>query len=113
MITDGTDLVIFDHELAFSFLFDLAPNPKPWEPRQEDLVWIHRHCLLPKIRHKPCDFEDFSRRFDNLDEKFWKTAKSLMPQPWISNQYDRIKQHFTAIRARKDAFILELKKLIS
>jgi hypothetical protein len=113
MFSDGTEIVIYDHELAFSFVMDIFPNPKPWELRQIDLEWINRHCLLPKIRGKEYDFEEFSNRFDNLDENFWTIAKSLIPKEWLSDQFDRIKQHFSAICNNKDAFIIELKKLMS
>ena len=113
MITDGTEIVIYDHELAFSFVLDIFTNPKPWEIRQTDLEWINKHCLLPKIKGKGFYFGEFSQRFDNLDENFWETARTLIPDEWLSDQFDRIKQHFSAICNNKDAFILELKKLMS
>ncbi|HLZ85955.1 MAG TPA: HipA family kinase [Puia sp.] len=113
MLTEGTEIVIYDHELAFSFVMDIFPNPKPWELRQADLEWIGRHCLLPKIKGKEYDFEEFSNRFNNLDENFWAIARSLIPKEWLSDQFDRIKQHFSAICNNKDAFIIELKKLMS
>lgn len=49
----------------------------------------------------------------NLDENFWETARTLIPDEWLSDQFDRIKQHFSAICNNKDAFIIELKKLMS
>jgi hypothetical protein len=113
MLTDGTNIVIYDHELAFSFVMEIFPNPKPWELREADLEWINRHCVLPRIRGKEYDFEEFSRRFDNLDENFWITARNLVPKEWLSEQFDRIKQHFSAICSNKDSFIIELKKLMS
>lgn len=113
MITDGNEIIIYDHELAFSFLLDLSPNPKPWELREADLGWIKAHCLLPQIKHKPYDFEEYIGRFNNLDEDFWATAKNLIPTEWFSDQFSRIKQHFSAICNNKETFILELKKLMS
>jgi hypothetical protein len=113
MITDGTEIVIYDHELAFSFVMDIFPNLKPWEIRQSDLGWINRHCLLPKIKGKEFDFPGFSERFDNLDKDFWDIARNLIPEEWYSDQFQRIKQHFSAICNNKDAFILELKKVLS
>ena len=113
MLSDGTEIVIYDHELAFSFALDIFPNSRPWEVREADIEWINRHCLLPRIKCKEYDFEEFSHRFDTLDENFWTIAKSLIPNEWLSNQFDRIKQHFSAICSNKEAFIIELKKLMS
>lgn len=75
--------------------------------------WIGKHILLPQIKGKEFDYEGFSRRFDNLDEKFWQMARNLIPQEWLSDQFDRIKQHFTEICNNKEAFVYELKKLMS
>ena len=50
---------------------------------------------------------------DNLDENFWNTARQLIPEDWRSDQFELIKSYFTAISENKDAFILELKKLMS
>jgi hypothetical protein len=59
MLTDGTEIVILDHELAFSFAMDIFPNPRAWEIRNSDLEWINRHCLLSKVRGKEFDFQVF------------------------------------------------------
>lgn len=112
MITGGNEIVIFDHELGFGFALDIFRNQTPWHLRDNDLEWINRHCLLPKIKGRRFDFHDFSRRFDNLDEKFWQTAHGLMPQEWQSPQFDTIKQYLTAICEHKESFITELKKLM-
>src|SRR6266498_1098571 len=113
MLTDGNEIVIFDHELAFGFIFDIFKNSKPWEIRSPDLEWINKHCLLQKINGSAFDFDEFSQRFDNLGERFWDTAWNLIPPEWRSDQFNIIKQHLSAICENKNGFILELKKLMS
>ena len=113
MLTNGNEIVILDHELAFGFIFDFVKDPEPWIIKQKDLGWINAHCLLPKIKSKDYDFDEFSNRIDNLDENFWDTAWNLIPEDWRSGQFEMIKQHFTAISENKASFILELKKLMS
>jgi hypothetical protein len=113
MMTDGTEIVIYDHELAFSFVFDIFPNSEPWKVQLIDMEWIKKHILFLKVKGLDFDFDGFIKRFDNLDEKFWETAKTIIPQEWFSDQFDKIKQHFTIIYNNKEAFIIELKKLMS
>jgi hypothetical protein len=113
MMTDGHEIVIYDHELAFGFVLELFKNPEPWKIRDSDYEWISKHVLLPKIKGKDFDFEKFSKRFDTLGEAFWQTAWNLIPQNWRSDQFDTIKQYLSAICNHKDAFIIELKKLMS
>ena len=83
------------------------------EIRNSDLEWINKHCLMQKIKGQIFDFDKFSQRFDNLDERFWKTAWNLIPLEWRSDQFNVIKHHISAICENKNAFILELKKLMS
>jgi len=47
MLTNGKELLIFDHELAFGFVFDLPfnRNKEPWIIRHLDKLWIEKHCL--------------------------------------------------------------------
>lgn len=113
MLTNGNEIVILDHELAFSFIFDFVNDPDPWIIKEKDLTWINSHCLLPKIKGKEFDFDEFSKRFDKLDENFWETAWNLLPEDWHFGQFELIKKHITAISENKASFILELKKLMS
>lgn len=112
MITDGNEIVIFDHELAFGFAMDIFRNPTPWQLRDNDLEWINRHCLLPILKGREFDYAGFSDRLNNLSPEFWQAAKALIPEEWQSPQFDTIRQYLTAICENKDSFITELKKLI-
>lgn len=60
MMTDGAEIIIYDHELAFSFVLDIFQNKQPWVIRERDLEWIKGHCILPKIKGKKNDFQAFS-----------------------------------------------------
>jgi hypothetical protein len=113
MMSDGTEIVIFDHELAFSFVLDIFSNPEPWKVQQRDMEWINKHVLLPKIRRTPCDFDNFKSRLEKLDAAFWQTAKEIIPEEWLSDQFVKIQQHLVSICNNKDKFINELKMLMS
>ncbi len=113
MMTNGQEIIIYDHELAFGFIFDTIKNAKPWVVRESDLQWINRHTLLTKIKGKEFDFDEFSRRFDTLDETFWQAAWNLIPNQWRSDQFVIIREVLSSICNNKEIFIVELKKLMS
>lgn len=113
MITNGAELVIYDHELAFSFTLALPKNPKPWELQSSDLSWIKKHVLWDKIKGRQFDFNDFSQKLDQFDVCFWKAANHLIPSGWLSGQFEAIKQYFADICIHKATFIQELKTLMS
>jgi hypothetical protein len=55
----------------------------------------------------------FQKGFDTLGEDFWQIAWNLIPENWRSEQFNLIKEYLTAICNNKEAFITELKKLMS
>ena len=57
MLTNGNEIVIYDHELAFGFIFDFVKAPDPWIIKEKDLAWINLLWLLPKIKGKAYDFD--------------------------------------------------------
>jgi hypothetical protein len=114
MMTDGNEIVIFDHELAFGFVLDIFQNKQPWIIRDADLEWIKQHCILPKIRGKEFDFQHFSEGLSTLTEDFWERAWFLIPEEWRSlPQFNNIKQYLTAICNNKEVFINHLQQLMS
>ena len=50
---------------------------------------------------------------DNLNDAFWAKAAHLIPQEWLTEQFESIKNTLTNITKEKDKFILELKKIMS
>jgi hypothetical protein len=114
MMTNGHEIIIYDHELAFSFVLDIFQNKQPWLIRDSDLEWINKHCILPKIKAKEFDFQAFSDGLLALTEDFWEKAWFLMPDEWQSlAQFNNIKQYLTAICNNKEAFINHLQQLMS
>jgi hypothetical protein len=113
MLTDARDITIFDHELAFGFIFDLFKNPTPWIISNADMIWINQHVLLPRIRGKEFDFEGFMERLLRLDANFWDKAWNLLPPQWRVNQFEQIREYLSSIVAHADSFMIELKKLMS
>lgn len=113
LLTDGRDLVILDHELAFGFIFVPFITANIWEMREEHKDWISRHCLLPLLKGKPYDYDAFAAKFNNLNEDFWGKASQLIPKEWLTDQFDGIKNILTGIIVNREKFIAELKKIMS
>jgi hypothetical protein len=114
MITDGKEIVILDHEIAFGFVFDFAfaQNPQAWVIREQDMQWVNQHVLLSKIKGQAYDYNIFLSKLGNLDNAFWGRAFELIPAEWRNEQFDRIKAFLTSICDHKEEFIVELKKLM-
>ncbi|EHM7982830.1 HipA family kinase [Elizabethkingia anophelis] len=112
LLSDGKRLMIFDHELAFGFLFAIVQNTKPWIIAEEDLYWIKNHIFYNRLKQIKPRFDDFVERLDIIDEKFWLRADTFIPREWQTSGYLKIKKHIAEIKKNKDVFLQQLNNLV-
>ena len=74
LMSNGQELIIYDHELAFSFIQALFKNPKPYQLREQDRGWIENLFLLSKIKRFPLPEPAIQLAIERLDNKFWDRA---------------------------------------
>lgn len=113
LLTDGKEIVILDHEIAFGFIFAPFLTHRIWEMKEEHKDWIRQHCLLPLVRGEKYDFDGFSNKIDTLNDEFWSKAFELIPEAWRSDQFETIKNILTDISVNRTEFITELKKIMA
>jgi hypothetical protein len=114
MLTNGEEIVILDHEIAFGFVFDFLLKGSPGEFSDSDHHWIGNHCLLSLIKGKSFDFENFSVKLERLNDDFWNKAWEFTPDDWKNkDQFDKIKNFISGVRDNRNIFIQELKKIMS
>jgi len=113
MVTDGEKIIIFDHELAFSFVFDLIKNPTPWLISDPDIVWIKNHFFYPILKEHEHNFEKFVGSFEVLDKNFWDKTDVLIPDDWKTKQVIDIKDNLTALINHRAIFLHQLYTVLS
>jgi hypothetical protein len=113
MLTDGDNILIFDHELAFGFVMDIIKNPTPWIITDYEIGWIKNHYFYPILKGNEHNFDEFVDSFTVLDEKFWDKLRKTIPEVWIGDYFDTIKNNLTSLITHKDHFKIELNKVLS
>lgn len=113
-ITNGEDILIFDHELAFAFIMDLPflRNKKPWILREQDREWIENHYFYSYFKHTQVDFSAIVERLACLDEPFWTRVKQLLPAAWLSHHVTDIQDYLTAIVSNRTEFSAQLSQVL-
>jgi hypothetical protein len=112
LIVDN-DLVIFDHELAFSFIMLLfGRNPRPWEFQDAEMNLLHDHYLYSKLKGTVVEISQFVESFSLLNEEFWTTVNLLLPDQWITDEIESIKNYLVAIINNREIFAHELSTAI-
>lgn len=112
LLTDGNNLIIFNHQAAFDFLKDGYKNKTPWEFRPQDMDWIKSHVFFPYLKNKFPDFSILVNKLIRLDDNFWTKAFSLIPEELKMDELEEIKSHSQAIIANKDNFLQSLKNVL-
>ncbi|MCD6019867.1 MAG: hypothetical protein K0S53_2988 [Bacteroidetes bacterium] len=114
MVTDGENILIFDHELAFGFIFDLfsGNNTTPWIITERDREWVEKHYFYPHLKGNVIEFEGFVNKFVNLDAGFWTKVDGNLPHLWKVQHIETIKNRTQAFVENKELFIEQLKSIL-
>jgi len=116
LLTNGKELLIFDHEVAFGFVFELSfnRNKEPWNIRDSDKLWIEKHCLFRSLKGNVFDEQNLMHKFARLDNEFWNRAWDLTPNSWRDKeQFEAIKSFLAQIVSNKNAFVKNLQLLLA
>lgn len=113
-LTDGDDILIFDHELAFGFTLELPllRNPEPWTIREQDLNWIRDNFCFDRIKGKQFDFSTFQQRLTGIDNSFWNKMETILPADWLTEQVGDIKDYLNQLITKADLFANELNRIL-
>lgn len=113
MLTDGDKVLIFDHELAFSFVMDIIKNPTPWLIGPADLSWIKNHYFYNILRQNEHNFDTFVESFNVLDNNFWANVNVLIPKEWVTSQVNEIQINLELLVKNRNNFLEHLYKSLS
>lgn len=116
MITDGTQLVLLDHELAFGFVrvFPFSRNQEPWEFDEHDKSIFFKHCLYNRVQGHIDKLDGFCDKMTRFDADFWNKVQSIIPTEWYSDdEFITIKSHVDSMVLNRQRFIQNVKLLLS
>jgi hypothetical protein len=115
LLTNGKELLMFDHELAFEFTLGLSSlrSKAPWIIRDSDKLWIEKHCLFRTLKNYTFDEQNLLDKFARLDGIFWSSAWERTPNAWKDKeQFEVIKDHINQIVSNKALFFKNLQLLL-
>lgn len=84
LLCNGQEFIIFDHELAFSFVAAIGTTPLPWELR--DLPFVRHHVfynhLVRHARNHDLSFDTFLSRIMDLSDPVLAEMIDAIPDNW-------------------------------
>lgn len=114
VLTNGHNFLIYDHELAFSFimLLPFLRNKTPWILGDAEKEMYNKHHFFSHLRHTKIDFFEFTERFTKIDNHFWGRVSELMPIQWQGSHIEDIKLYLSLITDHRGIFAKQLEQTL-
>lgn len=113
--SNGAQLLIYDHELAFSFLqlVTFARNSTPWILNDADKELYKNHFYYKWLRERKPDLTEPVMQLGCFNSDFWTRVYSFLPQEWQTDQVLEIEPYLSGIIENLHYFAESLNKTIS
>jgi hypothetical protein len=112
LLTQGDSVLIFDHELAFSFLLDIFSSPEPWQ-LEKQRMHLENHVFYRKLKAKPIDLQDFVSFLLSLTNTVLEGMVAEIPNEWNNEYVDRIVKHLVVLREHSEEFVQEVQRFLA
>jgi hypothetical protein len=103
------EIYIIDHELAFSFLFQIGAAGLPWELAGQAGDFLADHVFGRDLKGKAFDLNRFKNALDGLTDFTLGALIDQVPIEWKNDHLSRIREHIAMVRDRSGEFIEQLK----
>ena len=110
LMSKGDDLVVFDHELAFSFLLDIFPSPIPWDLSSQR--YLEEHVFYRQLRSKPIDLTLFTANLTELSLDLVENIFADVPSEWNNENAKKIAQHISIMRDHAEEFAEQIRRFL-
>ena len=111
LFVNGDSVLIFDHEMAFSFLLDIFPSATPWELRGQK--YLEKHVFYSRLKSKSIDLEAFIQTLSALSDTLLESFMTDIPDEWNNDSVPKISQHIRSIREHASAFNEEIRRFLA
>ena len=107
----GDGILVFDHELAVSFLEELLPLSKPWAI--QSLRFLDDHVFFRRLRKRPLDLDQFTGALAALTQPTLASMLAAVPEPWNNEDVARIEDHLLTVAGNAAAFAEEVRRRLA
>lgn len=106
-LSNGKDLVFFDHELAFSFskIIGFSNNDTSWDFTKGDTGWLKQNICYNILKGKQRDFSQCITNLEILNkDDFWGKIQKTLPTEWELEDLACIRKHISNVISNKVEF---------
>ncbi len=107
---DGHNIVAFDFELAFGFVYEVVRLGKPWEFSKQNIA--PRHLFQAVLFKESPDWSEFAASVENLNERRLEELIKGIPEEWRASA-EKVVNHLMDVSDNAKRLTLELSACLS
>jgi hypothetical protein len=111
LLAGGDTIMIFDHEIAFSFLLDLFPSLTPWNLDRQG--YLTDHVFYRQLKAQKIDLTRFTAKLDGLSGTVLEEIFADVPQEWNNENGPKISQHLLTVRDHSEEFAEQIRRFLA
>ncbi len=112
---NGSKLMLYDHELAFSFLriLPFLRNKTPWIFNEMDKDLYEKHIFFRTLKDLQLDFTQQVSLLERFNTRFWDKVYQTLPPEWIDDDIKEIRPYLTSIVTNLTNFAESINKTVA
>lgn len=111
LLHKGDDIYVFDHEMAFAFVFLIGELPTIWT--EDRLRFLKDHPLHSGLRGQAMDLSRFASALRRLGEPKLRDIIEAVPAEWRSPHAEKIVHHLGQARDHVDEFVGAMRRVLA
>ena len=111
ILAKGNELFIIDHELGFSFMYEVGQNPSPW--RVSELSFLKKHLFYNKLKGQTLNYDRISGVIESITPDKVQEIIGSVPEEWRGPMLQKFENHIGEIVEHVNEFIDEIRRVLA
>ena len=109
LLWKGEEIFLIDHELAFSFLFQIGAPSNSWSLEGNAGDFLNEHVFYRELKGRETELDRFQRALEAISDEDLAGMVDQIPREWNNENVSRISSHLISVRDRAADFVKQVK----
>ena len=103
------EIFLIDHELAFSFLYQIGERADPWSLHESAGDFLNEHVFYRELKGQEIDLARFQGALEALSDDDLAGMFDQIPREWNNDKIRKISSHLRSVRDHAAEFVNQVK----
>jgi len=105
----GDEIFLIDHELAFSFLYQIGQRADPWSLEGSAGDFLNDHVFYRELKGQEIDLARFQNALEAISDDDLTGMFDQIPREWNNDGVSKISSHLKSVRDHAAEFVNQVK----